>query len=276
MGIWTVVSKNKKGMLSWILVCIVTVIGYLPWLPVAFSQIFKVTDSYWIPYPTSKAWVMFQLFDIGIPYVWNVYELLLLIIPVYSIICLIFKRKSEKKYDWWAFVSVICVWILWGIGVGYMILKDRPILVSRYLIAGVIVFAVGSSALAQKMPKIIVIISCVFAGLVGLSYFVQRYESIRNDRTSEMIEFCQNNINAEDEVYFWEDGYGYLSFCMNYYVGNVYELNDNHQDISESERVWFFKNERVADNENVQRIEKEMNYVGQYEFGSEKVWIYTK
>lgn len=159
---------------------------------------------------------------------------------------------------------------------GYMILKDRPILVSRYLIAGVIVFVVGSSALAQKMPKIIVIISCVFAGLVGLSYFVQRYESIRNDRTSEMIEFCQNNINAEDEVYFWEDGYGYLSFCMNYYVGNVYELNDNHQDISESERVWFFKNERVADNENVQRIEKEMNYVGQYEFGSEKVWIYTK
>lgn len=258
------------------MVCIVTVIGYLPWLPVAFSQIFKVTDSYWIPYPTSKAWVLFQLFDIGIPYVWNVYELLLLIIPVYSIICLIFKRKSEKKYDWWAFVSVICVWILWGIGVGYMILKDRPILVSRYLIAGVIVFAVGSSALAQKMPKIIVIISCVFAGLVGLSYFVQRYESIRNDRTSEMIEFCQNNINAEDEVYFWEDGYGYLSFCMNYYVGNVYELNDNHQDISESERVWFFKNERVADNENVQRIEKEMNYVGQYEFGSEKVWIYTK
>lgn len=97
MGIWTVVSKNKKGMLSWILVCIVTVIGYLPWLPVAFSQIFKVTDSYWIPYPTSKAWVLFQLFDIGIPYVWNVYKLLLLIIPVYSIICLIFKRKSEKN-----------------------------------------------------------------------------------------------------------------------------------------------------------------------------------
>ncbi len=278
LGLWSFFSKDKKNIISWLLVCGVTVLCYLPWLPVAFSQIFTVTGNYWIPFPESKVWVLMELVDSTIPYVTYVYMLILLLMPVLAFVLFLLLKGQNKARAWWMLVTVSGVWFTWAIGMGYMLLKDRPVLVSRYLIAGLIVFMLGSAAFMEKVPAVVVALFCGVFFVTGSNYFYQRYDSVRHDQTDKLLAFCDDNIKETDHVYFWEDGYGYLSFCMNYYIDseNIHEMNSNNREMEEDATIWFFQNERVDGNENVKQIESEMEYVGEYAFGSEKVWIYRK
>ncbi len=273
-GIYFIFRKNKKKILAWLIGCGITILGYTPWLFVAIRQVKKVNGDYWIEFPESRLGIIRELFYSVIPYSEKIYLGIFMIVPIITLILLIREKKPEI---WWTLVTVCSVWGLFVIGMLYMYVMDRPIMTSRYLIPGIILAILGIAMLVKKIPFVMIIPFLGVFLICGVDTFSGLYNLQRKQTTEKFIEFSQNNMKKKDKLYFLDDGYGYLKFCLEYYIDKpeIYELEEGEMPLIE-ENTWYLETERMAGDNRNKEIEKDMEYKGEYSFGTEQFSIYYR
>lgn len=175
LGIWTIFQKSRPLFLHYIRICAICIICYLPWLFVAIRQVMQVNQEYWIEWPTSRLAAIRDLFYSIVPYSEKIYMSILVVIPVLAFLFFIISiRCSHEKAGimLWCMTLVLGLWFVWLISSVYTYISGRPIMVSRYLIPGVYMFILGSSLLAQKMPRWLLITFCIpFTCMACISYY---------------------------------------------------------------------------------------------------------
>lgn len=273
-GVYFLYLKNKKKLLLWLAGCGATVLEYIPWLFVAVNQVMKVNGEYWIEFPESRLGVIRELFYSIVPYSEKLYMGILLLVPIMALILLLKEKKAEY---WWALTAVCAVWGVFFIGTLYMYVMERPIMTSRYLIPGIILAVLGSAMLVRKLPVILMIPCFVIFGIIGGDAFKGLYELQKERTTEKFVEFAEQNMDENDRLYFLDDGYGYLRSCLKYYITKpeIYELKEGEMPEGK-ENIWYLEAERMAEDSRNQEIEKDMEYRGEYSFGTEKFAVYSR
>ena len=273
-GVYFLFTQNGKKLLMWLVGCGATVLGYIPWLFVAINQVMKVNGEYWIEFPESRLGVIRELFYSIVPYSEKLYMGILLIFPIMALVLLLKEKKAEH---WWELTAVCAVWGVFCIGTLYMYVMDRPVMTSRYLIPGIILAILGSAMLVRKLPIILMIPCFVIFGIIGGDAFKGLYELQKERTTEKFVEFAEQNMDENDTIYYLDDGYGYLRFCLKYYIiePEIYELKEGEMP-EKGENIWYLEAERMAEDGRNQKIKKDMEYRGEYSFGTEKFAVYSR
>lgn len=269
-------SHKWKEIRNWFLMSAVTVVCYFPWLLVALSQIRTVNESYWIEKPQSRLGVLRELFYSVLPGSEKIFLLFLLFIPM-GYLFLLFLRK-DKARTWWGLVLSSAVWISWLFALLYMKLTDRPIMVSRYLIPGVLLFILGSCTLIKMVPRWVVTVCCMFFAIIGGLALEDGLKDQQDHSTQDTVAFAESNICEEDMICYFEDGYGYLASCVDYFIpwAKAVALQEGDE-IPESGNgnVWIFAADSMIDSE-IQIALETMSYYGEYGFHTERFGIYSR
>lgn len=274
VGIYCIFTRNKRGICSWLLCALGTIVGYLPWLPIAIKQITTVNGGYWITMPSSRLAPLRELFYSKIPNTEHVYIGILVIFILMAFYAL-FRKKSVDAY--WV---LICSSALWGT-LFFTILyatKVRPILVSRYLIMAVCLCVLGTSGMVRSLNKYVVILICLFCVLVGGIRYETAFRTQCNRNTTQTIAFVEENIAAADSIVYVSDNYGYFANCLAYYFPDVNRIGieeaeiNNLPDIVEDTKgaVWFFDVNQVVSGEDLVH----MDSFGEFGFNSMTFEIY--
>lgn len=172
------VKKDLKNLAAWIKCSLVTIVGYLPWLPTAIRQITSVNDDYWIEMPSSRLGPLRELFYSEIPYTEHIY-LILMICLVGAGIWIWLRRKSMDAY--WMLICNSAVWGTLIFSILYASYK-RPILVSRYLIIPFSLAALGMCGVIRHINKYIVVGICLLCIMVGSLRYGSAFRTLRNEK----------------------------------------------------------------------------------------------
>ncbi len=276
VGIYFVIKKKKENVLAWSAMCLLTAVFYLPWLFVALKQVSQVNRNYWIEWPKSRLGVMRELFYSIVPYSEKIYMLLLVLLLICSLIC--FMKMKDKTAAWWCLVMEGTVWALWLFGILYMTFMGRPILVSRYLIPGILLSILGSCLMVKKFRIWLVVLIESFLVLIGGITFGDCLNSQMKHTTEHVVEFASQNIRSGAQIYYLDDQFGYLDSCVRYYIPwaePVILYGDDTID-EKGKEVWFLYEDRMAEDGRNEKIIDDMTFYGEYAFGGEKFKIYGR
>lgn len=96
--------------------------------------------------------------------------------------------------------------------------------------------------------------------------------------TQDTVAFAESNICEEDMICYFEDGYGYLASCVDYFIpwAKAVALQEGDE-IPESGNgnVWIFAADSMIDSE-IQIALETMSYYGEYGFHTERFGIYSR
>lgn len=143
---------KRKLIIPFLVMAIVDVILYFPWLIVVFNQIKTVSQDYWIPPITKKVlkryfWYTFQMDESSFGIATGI------ILVIVSIICFIFSMRNRKQMSYCvALLGMMVTPLTAFVGVVVSLLL-RPIFVERYLIPTNACFWLGFSYLVSKCKK---------------------------------------------------------------------------------------------------------------------------
>ena len=218
---WFLIKRNKKGICRWFLYSAITVVGYLPWLPIVLRQVGDVNNGYWIEAPSSKLAPLRELFysKIGyeIRYSEHVYIFCMLAFVVIAFIALI-RTGSVEAY--WA---LVCNSALWGILIfSYVYMKYfGPILVSRYLIMAVCLAVLGGCSTVRFINKYIILLFCVFFLVVGGKRYRDSWADQKNRNTTYTLAYVEENMSSLDTILYIDQENAYFTNCMTYYFPEI-------------------------------------------------------
>ena len=272
--LYFIVTRNKTNIRAWIICAIATVVGYMPWLPIAIKQITNVNGSYWITMPSSRLAPLRELFYSRLPYTEHIY---LLIIVLLSFIAFVTFLKNRSVGSYW---TLICNSAVWGIMIFAILYAKhiRPILVSRYLIMAVCLSILGISNMIRFLNKNIVIVICVFCGIVGGMRYETALLAQSNRNTTYTVEFVEQNVDELDRIVYVSDNYGYYANCLKYYFQEIDCISIENFQVEKMEQlaaetagnVWFFDfNKDISEKIALNAEEK-----GEYGFNSNTFKIY--
>ncbi len=240
-------TKNKKNMLRWLVCCAATVLGYLPWLPVAWRQIVTVNGNYWITMPSSRLAPIRELFSGEIPYTEHIFPAIILLLMAFAFFQFL---KTRSKDSYWA---LMCGSALWGILVFsiWYASKFRPVLVSRYLIMSMCLAILGISGMVHFQSKYLVTLVCLLCVLSGGICYRNAFLTQQNRNTSRTVEFINDRAAPDDVILYIRDDYGYFANCLEYYFPDLKKLAVDEQQLQMLSReefgdagtVWIFDNE---------------------------------
>lgn len=234
-------------MLRWLVCCAATVIGYLPWLPVAWKQIVTVNGNYWITLPSSRLAPIRELFSGEIPYTEHIFPAIILLLMAFAFFRFL---KTRSKDSYWA---LMCGSALWGILVFsiWYASKFRPVLVSRYLIMSMCLAILGISGTVHFQSKYLVTLVCLLCVLSGGICYRNAFLTQQNRNTSRTVEFISDRATPDDVILYIRDDYGYFANCVEYYFPEQKKLAVDEQQLQmlsqeefgEAGTVWIFDNE---------------------------------
>ena len=242
------VIKDKKYIGRFFLACAVTVICYLPWIPIFYRQICSVKENYWIPEFTFDKILEYLKWPFNGEFVqfW-------LIVLVVCILLLVRKFLKWEKLDCNEKVQTIfllmCVAVFTGtMAAGWILSKlIRPIFIDRYLFASagllyIFIAYVCTNYIETRDLKI---------GILGLTlctsisaYNVQRNNEYNNG-TEQTKEIMEEYIQPDDLILTNELMLSYQNGSpLLYYLPDnklVYITSaDDVQNLGDYDRAFFF------------------------------------
>lgn len=273
-------TRDRKKIMMWVLYSSITVIVYLPWIPIAWSQVMSVNQNYWITIPGSKLGPLRELFSYyKTPYTEHVYVAVLILLTVVTLIRFLLTRNLKSYW------ILMCCSALWGTMVFsiWYASKYRPILVSRYLIIPLCLLILGISCTASYLNKYLIMALCMFCILAGGIYYKNFFVGQINPNTTKIVAFSNEHKKDNDCIlYFHNNDDGYFANCMLYYFPQTYciaieeEQIPSLQDmISEPyKHVWFFDQYHYLDNYPEYKTDFKIEDWGNYGFGNMEFEIY--
>lgn len=250
----SVLKTNKKIIINYIIVAIITILAYLPWLYVLLKQFNKVKESYWISeLKLSNTYnYLKEIFNIGKNSFFSVGIFLSLI--VISILLLIFNNKINKKI-YLKSIIVFCLPIVIGIIISNTI---KPIFIPRYIVPvlPVLIFFL-SGTLSQISSYKIYAIICT--GLFIIMFFSYKEIYKNQYKKNTYLEFLNNDVKDNDAiitntifsllgtVYKNKNTY-YINKIFDYYPFSNLKLN-NDLDYEKHDNYWLIINydENISD-----------------------------
>lgn len=212
------IKKDKKNLSFCMILADITIIGYLPWLPVLWNQIVSVKNDFWISGINILNDIKF-LFSGQFTYI---FIILFAIILIGFLINLVKSKKDEETYFAIFSISVIIITVL----IGYILSSIiRPIFIDRYMYGAVGLFVLGISIAITKL-KYKKIIYILLIGLIIINFpfsymntFKQEYINGTEDfKKFEKENFNENDVFTTDIIDLtWKELQYYLPYNKLYY-----------------------------------------------------------
>ena len=259
MGIYFLFVKNWKQFRNWILCSGVTIVCYLPWVPIILRQSNSETTS-WIPGQSYVYEVLVSMFETGIPRTDKLFLLLCAALSVWGFI-LFCKHKSTELY--WTLLCICSVWCVWIFGIVFELFA-RPILVKRYLMIPFCATIMGMSSLCKYLNKYITLLLCVFFMLIGVHVYKDVYQEEYGTRANETLQFAKEHFADTDIIATNADS---LCSVIPYYFPDSRSIEDIYSD--KYNYIWYFDTEQTLDPEKLK--ETGISYIdyGSYGFDVE-------
>lgn len=271
-------TRDKKKTISWLICVLCTIIGYLPWLPVAWQQVTEVNHEYWITAPSSRLAPLRELFYSAVPYTEHIYPDIILLLTL--AVFILFVRKRTINIYW----ALMCCSALWGILIFAIWYASyiRPILVSRYLIMAMCLCMLGISSIARYLNKYIVIAICLFCALIGSIHYQSAFRAQFDRITTRTIAFIAENQNQGDTIIYINDGYGYIANCVEYYFPNMKHIGIEEPLVPEIDKiiiqangsVWLFDDNQYMQSSQINAVDYTVTDCGTFGFGATEFEIY--
>lgn len=232
-----VLCKKRKLIKEWLVLAVLTIIAYIPWLLVWFKQLLTVAEIYRIPEITIKTiWSYVEfVFKTSMPYSTILFFALFMIAMVMLLVSIIKERKAE---DWFALCCAIVPvgTTLIGVVLSFLI---RPIYNDRYVYPA-LGLLVLSFAIAAKNWRIPVIISlCLYFGMTGVVQYGDTYkEEYLSTKVVETEQFMKEHLGANDIILYNFTGYGFI--FEHYWDKDVLVYIADMDFAADYDTIWFF------------------------------------
>ena len=191
--------KNKNNIKICFKLSIITIIGYIPWLPIFIKQSTTVKDGWWL-----QDFSIDNMLDF-IKYIFNG-EFTHLFIFLFSliIVCIISYTKNNIE-DKEILFSLSCIFsFLFTVILGCILSKlVRPLFINRYMYPGVGLLFLGIVIGLTKLDYSKLLREGIIALIVinfPFSYAVTYSQEYKNG-TDKFKEFVHENINEQDTIY---------------------------------------------------------------------------
>lgn len=217
------ILRSRKNILPCLLCSLVTILLYLPWLPVLWQQFNRTTQSYWIGPITKSVLAGYYRFAFGsgkLGISFGVSALLLFAITYWTAQGIKISEKHEKEklvmtVTWERIktledekiTALICFFAFGGnIAAGIILsLLFRPIFSERYIYVAVGILWLGLGILVQnalgrmKWGAAAIVILWMLGGAAG---FFRLYETEKGytRQTAETMEYMEQNLQEKDMV----------------------------------------------------------------------------
>lgn len=174
--------KKKRNIMIWMCASGITVVAYLPWLKILFSQLAKVSTGYWIePIDFSTIWD-YSIFVFGY---YNIFPIVLVTVINFWI--------NRESYGWKEkrAIGIGLLLPLWvtviGLVCSYVI---RPVFVARYMFAALGAFWFAVALINSKKKNYILNLCLVAYAIINIGVFVihEAKDFERADRIYEAVE----------------------------------------------------------------------------------------
>ena len=277
LGIYFLFARNWKEVISWLLCCLATVIGYLAWLPTAWRQVTSVNKGFWISAPSARLGPLRDLFYSVVPYTEHIYTGLIMLLTVAVFASFLWKKKSE--YYW----ASMCASALWGILLFTMWYASRfePILVSRYLIMALCLLIMGVSVMFRSVNKYIVFALCIFCAVIGGLRYYAALQAQSNRETSRTVAYMEEMISPDDSIAYVKDNYGYFGNCVEYYFNDVnkvvleeFQIEYLPEIAKKEGTIWFFDSEHYLEAPQIEMQNINLETCGEFGFNDLTFKIY--
>lgn len=276
--IYFVFTHNRKNIMAWVFYSAVTILGYLPWLPVAWKQVTAVNREYWITTPSSRLAPLRELFYSGIPYTEHIYPSIILLLMLAAMVLFVRKRTIDS---YWALMCCSALWGILAFAIWYASYM-RPILVSRYLIMALCLCVLGISSIVRYLNRYIVITVCLFCTLIGGLRYQSALLAQSDHITTRTITFITERQDQADSIVYVNDGYGYVAHCVEYYFPDMEHIGIEKFSIYDIDRIiadangsiWFFDNNQYMTPSRIDTINYTVTDCGTFGFGATEFEIY--
>lgn len=214
----SLIIKDRKNWKICISLIIITLIGYLPWIPVVLGQVTTVKEDYWIQ-------------GIGvlsdIKYLFGEQFTTIFLVLFACIIVGLLRYILNNKKDNEAKFALISILVLLGtIFVGYALsVLIRPIFVNRYMYGAVGLLFLGISIAITKLEYKTIITDLLIALIcINLPFsYTKSYKSEYENGTEEFKTFISENVKTTDQIS--TDIAQFTWSIMKYYMPD-YTIND--------------------------------------------------
>ena len=240
---WAVILTNRKLLLKWLLLVIISFLGFYPWFRILIRQIIGVSSEYWIPPIDGKTILSYFTWAFGTDTPYS--EVLYVILFAFSFLFLILNIiKKEKQQD--SVYAILCGLVLLitfatGIIVSWIM---NPIFVARYGYPAMgllgLSLALGLRNVNKRSLCLIMAFICLTGTMQYQVSFKEEYRTFKSDLTQEYLEA---NMQEDDQIIFnfaaYEMIYDY------YYNGRLVYVEK--VDLSQTDTYWYFDTNSYLD-----------------------------
>ena len=198
--LYLVIEKDWKAVKKWFIYSAITIVVYLPWLPIAIRQVTAVNNDYWIdsqrPVSYMKDLFRYDFF----PHSTKVYCGVIALSGLFLLVQ--FVRKKEAVYYWGLacmipFIAVFTFAYVYGVIM-------RPIMVVRYLLPALTLLIFGISVMCKDISNWITSVVCIFFIVMICFNYPLAYENEYDTNTDKTMTFWEENIEEDAKVYLTE------------------------------------------------------------------------
>lgn len=236
--------KNKKWneLKIQIVLGIIQVVLYIPWILSLFSQVKEVSKGFWITFnfPTT----IFELIGCQMNGTLNDTPSLFVsfLVNILLYICLLIvlcKNRNNEKLNFKAVISAVAIYATIVLAAGIIsLIMTSGVLYYRYLfvITGLYIFGV-SHVLAESNNKYLISIVCIIVLSLGTYNNIIQIRDNYSLKNVKPIEYLKANIKEGDVIVYNEVGSGFI--CASIFEQNKqYFYNKENWGVEEAYKAW--------------------------------------
>ena len=231
--------KNKKwNELKWqILIGIIQLVLYIPWLMSLVGQMKHVSKGFWIDYEPDR---LLQIIGFQMQGIMNVYIGFIANILLFIILgIIIFRKRKDKTIDWKPVIYSIIIYlsVILAALLVTAVLKTG-ILYYRYLfvITGLYLFVL-SYILSKEENKYLTLLICTIIIALGITNSVIQIKENYDKSNGKQIEYLKDNIQEGDVLVYNNIGNGSV-FASNFLDYKQYFYNPEDWGVVEAYKIW--------------------------------------
>ncbi len=210
-------NEYKKSLIAFLVLAVVQVVLYIPWLIYLLGQVLYVGADFWIKDATLLDTIVgvfsfqYQSFkQSGVELEYNIQTIIAIIVSIIIYIYMgysILKNRKNKEEIKPCILSLV---VYWGvIAIVALISTTIPILFPRYLmvLTGIYIFSLAF-ILSKENNKWIIAIACIIILALGITSNVINTMINYDSSNMKQIEYLQENIEEDDIIIYSNIGNG--------------------------------------------------------------------
>ena len=237
------VKQDKKSLIHFIILAVIQVVLYIPWLFYLMGQINHVGGGFWIvvgPINTTVEVLSFQFRrQLDTIFEFNLHTIVALIASILMYVYVIYMCVKSKKEKANIKPAILSLGVYLGVILIMLIISIKtPILFSRYLMVmtGLYIFGL-SYIISLEKNKWITILICSLILILGIISNVTNILINYDKSNMKQIEYIKENIEENDIIIYSNIGNGGViaAFFPEY---KQYFYNGQHWDVEEAYKAY--------------------------------------